>query len=523
MGRFGHHTFLRSGALRPARPLVASDRVRVGLVLTALVATAAAPPTAWLLVPPAALVVAGRVPCRLVAFRVLLLVPLAAGSLVALPLLSGRAGWAVAVALATKLAAASLYLSFLLAATPLPRLVGALEALGCPAVLVEIVRASLRYTGLLVEELGRMRVGMAARGGRGLRGAGALLGSLCRRALARGQRQQAARLARRIGGDGADGDGDGDGRRGGGFPIELDHLWFTYPGAEGAALTDVSLRVPDRGKLALLGANGAGKTTLLLHLNGVLLAQRGAVWIDGRRVTKAGLGEVRAKVGMVFQDPDDQVFGLTVWEDVRSGPEQLGLAPGVVDTRTEEALAAVGLLKKRAASPVALSRGERKRAAIAGVLAAGAEILVFDEPMASLDPAGKDEIAVLLQDLHLAGKTLVVATHDVDFAAAWAETVVLMAGGRPIAGGAPELLVDEAAMAAAGLAPPLVARPFQNVLRQLREPGPPPHNERAAVAWLEERLRNPVAASAPEAASATQGKSHPPATKGVRAEDLPTR
>ncbi len=158
---------------------------------------------------------------------------------------------------------------------------------------------------------------------------------------------------------------------------------------------------------------------------------------------------------------NDQVVGVTVYDDVCFGLRQMNLSEEAIETRALEALAAVGLRERKDRAPFSLSRGERKRAAIAGVLAVGADILVFDEPMASLDPAGKDEIAVVLQDLQLAGKTIIVATHDVDFAAAWADLAVIMDDGRIMAAGPPELLVDEDLMSSAGLALPLVSRPFQ--------------------------------------------------------------
>jgi cobalt/nickel transport system ATP-binding protein len=223
---------------------------------------------------------------------------------------------------------------------------------------------------------------------------------------------------------------------------------------------------------------------------------------------------------MVFQNPDDQVFSATVLQDVRYGPEQAGHDEATCARLAEVALQSVGLWTLRDRAPFSLSQGQRKRAAIAGVLAAGSEILLFDEPMASLDPAGKDEIQVLLNDLHATGKTLVVATHDVDFAAAWADGVILMGGGQVVAMGAPDLLVNESVMTLAGLALPLVSRPFELLRPHLKHGDLGlkrlPASIAEAYSWLRYHFVEKGASQAATGKDRVTAESsgRPPATKG---------
>ena len=242
--------------------------------------------------------------------------------------------------------------------------------------------------------------------------------------------------------------------------IEIEDLYYRYrDGTE--ALRGITLSVKRGERLALLGPNGAGKSTLLLHLNGIFTPHRGTVRVLGREVNREAWPWVRGIVGLVFQDPDDQVFSSTVGEDVAFGPLNQGLAPAEVEERVKEALAAVGLEGFHDRVPHHLSYGEKKRVAIAGVLAMGPEILVLDEPTAFLDPEGQRQVMAILEKLHAAGKTLLVATHDVDLAAGWADRVAILRGGRVLAQGGPELLVSEEVVTAAGLCFPTTARVFE--------------------------------------------------------------
>lgn len=242
--------------------------------------------------------------------------------------------------------------------------------------------------------------------------------------------------------------------------IEVSELSFTYPDRT-RALDGLSFTVPAGARLAVLGPNGAGKSTLLLHLNGVNLPQTGTVRVNGREITQEDHRWAAAAVGLVFQDPDDQLFAPTVWEDVAFGPRNLGLPEEEVARRVEHALDHVGLRSSARKFPQHLSLGQKKLAAIAGVLALRPCILVLDEPTAYLDPRSAREIFALLDQLHEEGATILLATHDVDLAAEWADHCLILEAGRLRAAGGRELLVDPAVMEGAGLLLPRLADAFR--------------------------------------------------------------
>ncbi len=244
--------------------------------------------------------------------------------------------------------------------------------------------------------------------------------------------------------------------------IEVEGLCFRYHDGT-PALQDVSFSVAPGEKVALLGPNGAGKSTLLLHLNGIYHPCAGRVLVAGREVNRDSERWVRERVGLVFQDPDDQLFAPTVWDDVAFGPLNQGLPRGEVERRVEEALVAVGMWPYRHKAPHHLSYGQKKRVAIAGVLALDPEVVVLDEPTAFLDPAGQRALLEVLAQLHAAGKTLIIATHDVDLAAEWASSVIILKEGRVLAAGDRSLLADPDLVAAAELRLPLVTQVFRSV------------------------------------------------------------
>lgn len=244
--------------------------------------------------------------------------------------------------------------------------------------------------------------------------------------------------------------------------IEIEDLVYRYKDKT-EALRGLSLSVEAGARVALLGPNGAGKSTLLLHLNGINLAQQGKVRVLGREVNRQTEKWVRTKVGLVFQDPDDQVFSHTVWDDVAFGPNNLGLPEPEIRNRTDRALAAVKMEAYRDKAPHHLSYGQKKRVAIAGVLAMNPEVIVLDEPVAYLDPRGKDTLFAILNELHAQGATIIIATHDVDLAAEWADQVIIVKDGRTLAQGGRELLVDEAVVRAAELRFPIVAQVFRQI------------------------------------------------------------
>jgi cobalt transport protein ATP-binding subunit len=241
---------------------------------------------------------------------------------------------------------------------------------------------------------------------------------------------------------------DGEAARG---TIDLEHVHFRYPdGFE--ALRGVELHVGPGEKVALVGPNGAGKSTLMLQLNGTLRPEHGSVRVAGMAVSKDTIRRVRAEVGLVFQDPDDQLFSPTVFDDVAFGPLHMGLPADEVHRRVERALAAVGMAAFAHRVPHRMSLGQRKRVALATVLSMDPSILVFDEPSAGLDPRGRRELIRLLRTLD---QTMLVSTHDMRLVAEVFPRVVVMDDGLVVADGPTAgILADEALLEAHGLEAP---------------------------------------------------------------------
>jgi cobalt/nickel transport system ATP-binding protein len=232
-----------------------------------------------------------------------------------------------------------------------------------------------------------------------------------------------------------------------GAVIQVDALSFTYPDGQ-RALDGLSLAVRDGEKVGLIGANGAGKSTLLLHLNGIL-PSNGCVRVLGMKVEKANLKTIRQSVGLVFQNPDDQLFCPTVGDDVAFGPRQLRLPEAEVAARVRDSLAAVGLRGFEGRSAFHMSFGEKKRVAIATTLSMNPKVLALDEPTSNLDPKSRKELIRLLRRL---GGTQVIASHDLDLIRTLCDRAVLLSKGRNVAEGAPaKILSDTALLEAHGL------------------------------------------------------------------------
>lgn len=244
--------------------------------------------------------------------------------------------------------------------------------------------------------------------------------------------------------------------------IEVRDLFFSYEDGT-QALKGINLDIKKNSRIAILGPNGAGKSTLLLHFNALNLPQTGKVRVEDLEVSKKTEKIVRTKVGMVFQDPDDQIFSMTVREDVSFGPLNMGLSPGEVVVRVESALRAVRIENLAEKAPYHLSYGQKKRVAIAGVLAMRPDIIIFDEPFAYLDPRGKKGLLQILEDLSREGKTIVIATHDVDLAAEWADKIVVIQEGKVLAEGDKGILVDPHIIEQADLDFPTVAKIFKEL------------------------------------------------------------
>jgi len=234
--------------------------------------------------------------------------------------------------------------------------------------------------------------------------------------------------------------------------VEVNQLRHVYPdGTE--ALRDVSFRIHHGESVAIIGANGAGKSTLLLHLNGYLPATSGTIRIGDHQLDKKTLGEIRRTVGMVFQDPDDQLFMPTVFDDVAFGPLNQGLSAADVDVRVAEALALVEATDLRDKAPYHLSGGEKKRVAIATVLSMRPDILVLDEPTSGLDPRARRQLMGLLEDFH---HTRIITTHDLDMVLELCERTIVLHQGEVMADGPTiQIFQNEALLAACHLEKPL--------------------------------------------------------------------
>lgn len=232
--------------------------------------------------------------------------------------------------------------------------------------------------------------------------------------------------------------------------ILLEGVAFAYPDGR-QALYGVDVRIARGERVAVLGPNGAGKTTFVLHLNGLLGAVAGGtgvgrVEIGGMALSADALPEIRRRVGLVFQDPDDQLFMPTVRDDVAFGPANLGLRGAALAGRVEDALAAVGMVHAADRAPHHLSFGERRRVAVATVLAMQPQVVVLDEPSSNLDPASRRELAEILLRLDV---TLVMVTHDLPYALQLCPRSVLLDEGRIVADGSTrDLLADEALLRA---------------------------------------------------------------------------
>ena len=223
--------------------------------------------------------------------------------------------------------------------------------------------------------------------------------------------------------------------------IELVGVRFAYPDGH-PALDGVDLRVAAGERVAVLGPNGAGKSTLCLHLNGILTPGNGTVTISGRRVAGRDLTEIRRRVGLVFQDPDDQLFMPTVGEDVAFGPANFGLSGAALADRVERAMAAVGMTGFERRSPLHLSGGQRQRIAIARALLTNPRILILDEATSALDPELTGEVLRVLRALAEQKTTMIIVTHEMHFARDVADRILFMDGGSVVEEGPAHEVID---------------------------------------------------------------------------------
>jgi cobalt/nickel transport system ATP-binding protein len=267
---------------------------------------------------------------------------------------------------------------------------------------------------------------------------------------------------------------------------------YVYPGNV-QALQGLSLDIEKGRKLVVLGPNGSGKTTLLLHLNGILKPRRGEILLDGHPVTydRRFLNAWRSRVGLVLQEPDEQLFSASVYQDVSFGPLNQGLSEAAARERVLEALKALHIQQLAERATHMLSFGQKKRVAIAGILAMCPDIIVLDEPTAGLDAHGVTQLLAVLEAQRRDGTTLVFATHDVDLAYTWADEVAVFCDGRVLQQGETvEVLSDKELLQAAHLNRPWLLELARVLgIADKLAGGQPPRSQEALLALLQHERR----------------------------------
>ena len=251
--------------------------------------------------------------------------------------------------------------------------------------------------------------------------------------------------------------------------VEAEQLSYTYEGNEKKALDGISLKLKKGRKTAFMGGNGSGKSTLFLCMNGILKPQEGRMLINGSPVeyTRKGLLDVRRKVGIVFQEPDNQLFSASVFQEISFGILNLGVDEERAEKEVEEVIKKMGITPFRDRPAHTLSGGQKKLVAIADILVMHPEVLILDEPAASLDPKHRKLVRDIIGQLSDSGLTILMATHDVDYAYAWADEIVLLHEGKVLRQGTPrQVCGDEKAMEQANLEQPAVMWLYRKLLRR---------------------------------------------------------
>ena len=245
--------------------------------------------------------------------------------------------------------------------------------------------------------------------------------------------------------------------------LQVRDLQYAYSD-EKMALKGVDLDIRQGERIAVMGSNGAGKSTFFLNINGVLQSEHGEIFYRGQKMTKKTMNDLRKNVGIVFQDADSQIIASTVQSEVSFGPMNLKLSRNDVRDRVDEALSYMNLTDFRHRTPHYLSGGEKKRVSIADIIAMHPEIIIFDEPTAALDPVNADMLEEVLEKMAQEGKTIMISTHDVDFAYRWAERVVVFCDGKIIADDAPlAVFSNETVIRQANLKRPMMLDIFETM------------------------------------------------------------
>ncbi|MHA1275857.1 MAG: energy-coupling factor ABC transporter ATP-binding protein [Candidatus Helarchaeota archaeon] len=248
--------------------------------------------------------------------------------------------------------------------------------------------------------------------------------------------------------------------------IEVEEITYAYPDKT-IALRDISFSIKTGECIGVIGPNGAGKSTLFLVLMGFLQPQKGKVFIDNQQLTKKTRKDLRKKIGMVFQDPNDQLFSPTLWEDVAFGPYNLGYDGLEINKRVEETLTSVGLLAYKDKAPHLLSFGEKKKAALATILSMDPKILFLDEPLSNLDPESYTDILKIIKKYKKEGLTIIIATHDLDILPRFIDRCILLDNGQIISNGSTQqVLTDYELLTNHRLRMPILGQFFYNLKKR---------------------------------------------------------
>lgn len=253
--------------------------------------------------------------------------------------------------------------------------------------------------------------------------------------------------------------------------IEIQNLTYQYPDGT-KALHNISVEIKQGKKIALLGNNGAGKSTLLLHLNAILTPTSGKFFYKGNEFTykRKEKKSLRADVGIVFQDSETQLFSSSVYEDIQYGPRNMGLSKEQVDAAVQKAMELTDTVSLKGKPPHFLSMGQKKRAAIASVLSMNPSLMIFDEPTAGLDPYYSNRIVTILDQSANSNRTILVSTHDIDFAYEWADEIWVLSGGELIARNSPvEVFQDASVLKKSHLRLPWVLEVYEEIKGRLDE------------------------------------------------------
>jgi cobalt/nickel transport system ATP-binding protein len=271
--------------------------------------------------------------------------------------------------------------------------------------------------------------------------------------------------------------------------FEFIQVSYHYKKDRAAALNDITFGIPLNKKTAIVGPNGAGKSTLIFHMNGLFTCEAGEITYMGLSLSKTMQAELVRQVGIVFQDPDDQIISMTVKDDIAFGPTQMGLGAAEAARKAAESMALLEISHLADLNPSELSFGQKKQVAVAGVIAMDTNVVILDEPMAFLDPSGQQRIQGVMDMLASQGKTVIIATHNMQLVAEWADHVIIVKDGSCLGQMTPRQLFSDhpQLLEEANLDLPPVAQLFSGMWNGT-EPLPIRMDE--ARAWLKSRLDN---------------------------------